>query len=415
MRPMRGQKEWIAAADIGNANVTVVVGSPTAYGVEIAATSTQTFEATSTPDAELLCVERLSDALRAALDEASTFVGRDAVRELYVTTSSGDVRSLASFGVSSVPTGEVRPEDVQHALSATRDPAPPPGMTTLHVMPVEFLVDDHLRVRRPHGLRGHRLEARVQRVLGSQQRLQMIRQCAKNCGVSVRGVAADIVTSSTAVLTEEEKEEGVVVIDLGHAATDVAVWQHGSMHRAARVPVAGHHVVGDIGVSLRVARDEASRLKREHGAALTEHVDPRESFVARGPDGRRTRHPRRLLATIIEPRLQEIFEAVRREVGQSGVTPTRYVLTGGTSMLEGVCALAESSLGAPVRRGVPRRVGGMIDVVRHPRYAASVGALLEVVDTRGLGASSSGFYPLVQPTRWEVLSRQARAWLERLF
>lgn len=412
---MKGtQGEWIAAADIGNASVTVLVGRPTTYGVEIWATSTERFDGASTPDAEVLCVDRMTEALRAALNEASTFVGRDAVQELYVTTSSADARSLSSFGVSSVPSGVVEPEDVQRALSATRDPAPPPGLTTLHVMPVEFILDDHLRVRRPHGLRGQRLEARVQRVLGSQQRLQMIRQCAKNCGVSVRGVAADVVAASTAVLKEQEKEDGVVLIDIGHAATDVAVWQHGSLHHSARIPLAGHHIVSDIGVALRVDRERASRLKREHGVALTELVDQRESFFVRGPDGRRE-HPRRLLATIIEPRLQEIFECVRREVGQSGVAPKSVVLTGGTAMLNGACDLAAESLGAPARLGLPERVGGMMDVVRHPRYAASVGALLEAVERAQLGRSPSGFYPLVKPTRWQVLSRNARALLNRLF
>jgi cell division protein FtsA len=226
---------------------------------------------------------------------------------------------------------------------------------------------------------GAELEARVHLVTASEGAIGNLTRCATMCGLELKGVVHDTLAASEAVLTETEREMGCVVVDIGGGTTDVAIWNDGALSHSVVIPYGGDALTSDVGIAFRVPRDTAERLKRHHGSAVTERVEQTDTFVVPGVGGRPTQSvSRRLLATVLEPRLEEILRLVKREVELSGYQDTiraGYVLTGGGAALNGAMVLAERTLEAPVRLGIPLGVGGMVDVVRHAKYGAAVGLL----------------------------------------
>jgi len=265
-------------------------------------------------------------------------------------------------------------------IDAARAVAIPADRKILHILPQEFIIDGEDGIREPVGMSGVRLEARVHMVTGAVSAAQNIVKCVRRCGLEVDDVILQQLASSYAVLTEDEKDLGVCLCDIGGGTTDIAVFVNGAIHYSAVIPVAGDQVTNDIAVTLRTPTHHAEDLKIKYACALTQLANPEESIEVPSVG---ERPPRRLerqrLAEVVEPRYEELFDLVHAELKRSGfdnLLVAGIVLTGGASKMDGAIELAEEVFNMPVRLGVPQYVTGLVDVVRNPIYATGVGLLL---------------------------------------
>lgn len=404
---------WMAGIDVGRSKVAVVIGRVRHDQLEIIGHSTHRFRLTDRAHRVNVDIDENGRAMSAALIEAARMGGVPVPRRGFVATCAAGPRSIPQVGRAIVRGEVVETADVMRALEDAQ--AADDGVATAHVMPTAYVLDGERRVADPLGCPAHRLEAHVQRLAVSKARLRALEQVAKQCDLRVDGVGVDVLAASEATLLPSEREEGVVLIDVGHASTDIAVWLRGRLVHTAHLATAGSEVSRDIRQALGVKHAMAERLAREFGVALTDVVDAWETI----PLPQRSGEPykRRVLGTICEPRIREILKSVRDELVRAGYGDMvrGAVLTGGTSMLAGTLDLAEGMLGVQARYGKPRRVTGLIDSVCHPKYATAVGALGLGVGRGRRGASTSGMYPVVRMTRWQMMSRQLTEVVNRLF
>jgi len=374
---------FVVAVDVGTSKVCAVVGRRTPDGVDVVGFGTH--ESRGLRKGQVVELEATAESLRAALDEAELMAGIDA-RNIYVGISSGQQRGRLAEASLRLGSGVVNPGDVDRVLDLARRQVVRTGQEVLHTLPVEFGVDGEAGLRRPAGLSGHWLHARAHVVTTSTQTVQNLSRCADRCGVVVDGMVMETLASSFSTLDRQERERGVVLVDIGGGTTDIAVWHGGAIVHSAVIPYGGDNVTKDIAIGLSTSWDAAARLKEQYGCALTDRADTRSTIDVPGLMGRPSQKmSAALLATIIEPRLDEILRLVRREVelcGYMDVLESGYVLTGGSVVMPGSVELARRALGASIRVGVPVGVGGLLDVVRQPRYAAAVGLLNFVARNR---------------------------------
>jgi cell division protein FtsA len=275
---------------------------------------------------------------------------------------------------------EVTHADVEHVIDAAKAVAIPADQRILHVLPQEFVIDGQEGIRDPIGMSGVRLEARVHIVTGADSAAQNIVKCVQRCGLTVEDIVLEQFASSFAVLTEDEKELGVCLVDIGGGTTDIAVFSAGAIRHTAVIPIAGDQVTNDIAVSMRTPTQYAEDIKVRYACALSQLANPDESIEVPSVGDRPPRRlARQTLAEIVEPRYEELFNLIRDELRRSGleeVIAAGIVLTGGSARMEGAIDLAEEIFHVPVRLGVPQQVRGLADVVRNPVYSTAVGLLL---------------------------------------
>ncbi len=308
---------------------------------------------------------------------------------------------------------EVTPLDVQRAIETARAMPIPTDQQVLHILTQEFIIDGQDGVREPLGMSGVRLEVKVHIVTGAVSAAQNIVKCVRRCGLEVNDLILQPLASSLAVLTEDEKELGVCLVDVGGGTSDIAVFREGAIRHTAVVPIAGDQITNDIAMALRTPTAEAEDLKVRHGCALRQLSEAGQMIEVAGVGDRPPRMlSRQTLAEVIEPRVEELYSLIQQVLRDSGyeeLLSSGVVLTGGSSVMQGMVELGEEIFHMPVRLGIPRYAGGLSDVVRNPRYATAVGLLLEgVVQTqRGLIARQGGSFR-------QVLGRM-REWLQRNF
>jgi cell division protein FtsA len=267
----------------------------------------------------------------------------------------------------------------------------------LHVLPQQFVIDEQDGIKKPLGMSGVRLEAEVHIVTGAVTSAQNIIKSCNRAGLEVRDLVLQQLASSYAALTEEEKNLGVALIDIGGGTTDIAIFHQGSIWHTSVIPLGGNHVTNDIAVGLRTPPAEAEKIKRRHGCAMAALVRPEESIEVPSVSGRESRTlSRMVLAEIVQPRVEEILELAKKEMEKSGfleMIPSGVVVTGGSALLEGLPELADQIFDLPVRRGTPRNVGGMVSAIESPVYTTGVGLVLYGMhhrDGRGFGAGAEG-------------------------
>jgi cell division protein FtsA len=326
-------------------------------------------------------VDSAAEAIKRALDEAELTAGVD-IDVVHLALSGAHVKAFNSRGVVAVAgrNREITREDVKRAIDAARAVALPAGREILHVLPQDFVVDDQDGIAVPVGMTGSRLEVNVHVVTGSSSSMQNMVACVNKAGVEVGDTVLEQLAASEAVLTADEKELGVAVVDIGGGTTDFAVFERGSLWHTGVVAVGGDHFTNDIAVGLRMPIPEAEKLKRRSGCALTSLVPEDETMEVASIAGRRPRvMPRRVVSEILQPRAEEICHLLWDEVRKAGFEKTLHsgiVLTGGGSMLEGMVEIAEQIFDLPVRRGEPEGVGGLADHVNSPAFGTSVGLLM---------------------------------------
>jgi cell division protein FtsA len=323
-------------------------------------------------------IEATVDSIRRAVEDAELMAGVE-IRSAFVGIAGGHIKGINSRGVVAISgkNREVSRQDIDRVIDAAKAVALPVDREVIHVLPQEYIVDDQGGIREPLGMTGSRLEAEVHIVTGAVASAQNIIKCASKAGLEVQDIVLQQLASAEATLTPEEKDLGCVLVDVGGGTTDVAVFVEGSIYHTAVLAVGGDLLTNDIAIGLRTPHPEAESVKRKFGCALAGMTRPDEKIEVPSVGGRRPRIlTRQTLCEIIQPRLEELFFLVEREIrraGYAGRVNGGVVVTGGSSIMEGVPELAEQIFDMPVRRGIPRGVGGLTDVISSPMYATGVG------------------------------------------
>jgi cell division protein FtsA len=338
------------------------------------------------------------------------------IHSVYAGIAGSHVRSLNSHGIVAIKDKEVVQGDVERVIDAAKAVAIPADQKILHVLPQEYIIDAQEGIRDPIGMSGVRLEAKVHIVTGADSAAQNIVKCVQRCGLAVDDIVLEQLASSYAVLTEDEKDLGVCVVDIGGGTTDIAVFGGGAIRHTAVIPIAGDQVTNDIAVSMRTPTQYAEDIKIKYACALSQLANPDETIEVPSVGDRPPRRlARQTLAEIVEPRYEELFALVRDELRRAGLeeaVATGIVLTGGSSKMEGAVELAEEVFHMPVRLGVPQYVSGLVDVVSNPIHATGVGLLLYAKSN--LEVTSAREAPLLAGGVKSIFERM-RAWFQGNF
>ncbi|MES9848412.1 MAG: cell division protein FtsA, partial [Candidatus Thiodiazotropha sp.] len=318
-------------------------------------------------------------SIQRAVEEAELMAGCE-IHSVYAGIAGSHIRSLNSHGIVAIRDKEVTQGDVERVIDAARAVAIPADQKILHILPQEFIIDEQEGIRDPIGMSGVRLEARVHMVTGAVSAAQNIVKCIRRCGLEADDLILEQLASSHSVLSEDEKELGVCLVDIGGGTTDIAVFTGGAIRHTAVIPIAGDQVTNDIAVAMRTPTQYAEEIKMKYACALTQLATSDETIEVPSIGERPPRRlSRQTLAEVVEPRYEELMTLIQAELRRSGfedLIAGGVVLTGGSSKMEGVIELAEEVFHMPVRLGVPQYVSGLSDVVRNPIYSTGVGLLL---------------------------------------
>ncbi|OGA28996.1 MAG: cell division protein FtsA [Betaproteobacteria bacterium RIFCSPLOWO2_02_FULL_65_24] len=404
-------KNLIVGLDIGTSKVVAVVAELTPDG-RIDIVGMGNHESRGLKKGVVVNIEATVNAIQRALEEAELMADCK-ISRVFTGIAGSHIRSFNSTGMVAVKDKEVTTLDVDRAIETARAMPIPTDQQVLHILTQEFIVDGQDGVREPLGMSGVRLEVKVHIVTGAVSAAQNIVKCVRRCGLEVNDLVLQPLASSLAVLTEDEKELGVCLVDIGGGTTDIAVFREGAIRHTAVVPIAGDQITNDIAMALRTPTADAEELKIRYGCALRQLADANEMVEVPGVGDRPSRQlSRQVLAEVIEPRVEELYSLVQKVLRDSGyeeLLSSGVVLTGGSAVMQGMVELGEEIFHMPVRLGIPRYSGGLSDVVRGPRYATAVGLLLEgkTQMERGMLARQGGSFK-------QVFGRM-REWFQRNF
>jgi len=324
-------------------------------------------------------IDSTVESIKKAVQEAELMAGVE-INAVYVGISGGHIKGLNSHGVAAIKNREVGPADVARAIDGARAVNIPMDQQILHVIPQEFIIDDQDGIKDPLGMSGTRLDVKVHIITGAVTAIQNIVKSCSRAGLHVNDLVLQPLASSRAVLTSEEQELGVAVVDIGGGTTDMALFREGSLWYTEVLPIGGNHLTNDIAIGLRTPASEAEKIKIKYGCALASLVKHEETLDVPSVGGRPPRLlSRQILSEIMEPRVEELFGMVQQRLKKTGyedMLASGIVLTGGTALMEGVQDAAERYIGLPIRRGTPKNIGGLMDVVNSPVYATGVGLVL---------------------------------------
>jgi len=402
------EKELVVALDIGTSKIVAIVGEVQEDG-ELEVIGFGSHPSRGLKKGVVNNIEATVNSIQRAVEEAELMAGCD-IQSVYTGIAGSHIRSLNSHGIVGIRDREVGPGDVDRVIDAARAVPIPADQRILHVLPQEFIIDGQEGIRDPIGMSGVRLEARVHMVTGAASAAQNIVKCVQRCGLEVEDIVLEQLASSYAVLTEDEKELGACLVDIGGGTTDIAVFHDGAIKHTAVIPIAGDQVTNDIAISLRTPTQYAEEIKIKYACALSQLANRDETIevpsVGDRPPRRLARHT---LAEVVEPRYEELFQLIANELRRSNfeeLIAAGIILTGGSSKMEGAVELAEEVFHMPVRLGMPQYVKGLGEVVRNPIHATGVGILLYARDKAERGVDTA-----VRGGLREVWSRM-RSWFQ---
>jgi cell division protein FtsA len=368
----------IVGLDIGTSKVVAIVGEINAEG-GLNIVGIGRHRSRGLRKGAVVNIESTVQSIQRAVEEAELMAGCR-IHSVYAGIAGSHIRSMNSHGIVAIRDREVYAADIERVIDAAQAVAIPADQKILHILPQEFIIDSQEGVKEPLGMSGVRLEAKVHLVTCATNAYQNIEKCIKRCGLEVDEIILEQLASSYSVLTEDEKELGVCVIDIGGGTTDIAIFTEGAIRHTGVIPIAGDQVTNDIAMALRTPTDFAEELKIKYACALSQLASPDEMIKVPGVGERAPRElSRQALADVVEPRYDELFHLIQAELRHSGyadMLAAGIVLTGGTSKMEGVVELAEEIFHMPVRIGMPYEVSGLVDIVRNPTYSTGVGLLL---------------------------------------
>lgn len=380
-------KDLIVGLDIGTSKIVALVAETTPEGrLKVIGMGTQ--DSKGLKKGMVVNIEETVQAISRVIQEVELMADCK-VREVYTGIAGSHIRSFNSTGMVAIKDKEVTTGDLDRVIEIARAVSIPAEQEILHILTQEFLIDGADGIREPIGMSGLRLEVKVHIVTGAVSAAQNIVKCVRRCGLEVSDLVLQPLASSYAVLSEDEKDLGVCLIDIGGGTTDLAVWTQGAIRHTAIIPIAGDQITNDIALALRTPTREAEDIKIKHGAALSQLADPEDRLEVAGVDDRPSRTlSRRALADVIQPRVEEIFDLAQQELRRAGfedMLSSGIVLTGGATAMPGMVELGEEIFHMPVRLGIPKYTGGLSDVVQNPRYSTAYGLLLEALAQRKRG------------------------------
>ncbi len=374
---MAKREELIVGLDIGTTKVACLVGEVSEDGVDIIGIGTQ--PCSGLKKGVVVNIDATVAAISKAIEEAEHMAGVE-ITTVYAGIAGSHIKAFHSEGVVAIRDREVRAGDIERVIEAAKAVSIPQDREILHVVPQEFTVDAQDGIKEPLGMSGVRLEARVHIVTAAVAAAQNIIKCCSRCSLQVADLVLEPLATAEAVLHRDEKELGVALLDIGGGTSDLVIYNEGALVHTLVLPIGGHQLTNDIALGLRTPMSEAERLKHKHGCAMSSLIAADETIEVPSVGGRPPRVlARTVLSEILQPRVDEIFTLVRDEIERCGLSETLasgLVVTGGSTILQGLPELAEEVLGMPVRRGLPQGFGGLTDVVRSPIYATGVGLLL---------------------------------------
>ena len=372
------ENELTVGLDIGTSKIVAIVGKKNTEGlVEIVGIGSH--PSRGLKRGVVVNIETTVNAIQRAIEEAELMAGCQ-IHSVYAGIAGSHIRSMNSHGIVAVRDREVVQADIDRVIDAAQAVAIPADQKVLHILPQEYVIDNQEGIKEPLGMSGVRLEAKVHLVTCAVNAAQNIEKCVQKCDLDVDDIILEQLASSYAVLTEDEKELGVCMVDIGGGTTDMAIFTGGAIRHTAVIPIAGDQVTNDIAMALRTPTQNAEEIKIKYACALTQLAGADETIKVPSVGDRPPRDlSRQALAEVVEPRYEELFTLIQSELRRSGfedVIAAGIVLTGGTSKMEGVVELAEEIFHMPVRLASPQGVSGLADVVNNPMYATGVGLLM---------------------------------------
>ena len=371
------EKHRIVGLDIGTNKVAAIVGEVSERN-ELEIIGIGTHLSKGLKKGVVVDIESTVFSIQKAVEEAELMAGCE-ISSVYTGIAGSHISSLNSHGIVAIKDREVFHQDIERVIDAAQAMAIPADQKILHVIPQEYLVDEMEGIKEPLGMSGVRLEAKVHMVTGAVNAAQNIEKCVERCGLAVNEVILEQLASSYSVLTNDERDLGVCLIDIGGGTTDIAIFTGGAIRHTAVIPIAGDQVTNDIAMALRTPTQSAEEIKIKYACALTQLAKPEETIKIPGAGDKISRDlSRQALAEVVEPRYEELFALVQSELRKSGyedLVASGIVLTGGASKIEGVIELAEEIFHMPVSIGMPKHLAGLKDIVRNPVYATGVGLL----------------------------------------
>ncbi|NDC37679.1 MAG: cell division protein FtsA [Proteobacteria bacterium] len=389
---MPSKPNIIVGLDIGTTSIRVVVSELKSDGkVEILGLGST--ESHGLRKGVVINIESTVDAIGKAVTQAETMAGCE-ISAVYAAISGSHIKGLNSHGIVGIKHREVSHLDIEKVIEAAKAVAIPLDREVLHVLPQEFIIDEQDGIKAPLGISGVRLEARVHIVTGAVASAQNIVKCANRCGLAVRDIVLASLASAKAVVSAEERELGVCVLDIGGGTTDLIVFHAGAVKHTSVISVGGNHITNDIAAGLRTPIGAAEQIKCRYGVALGSLVSADDTIEVPSTGGRQSRVlSKQILAEIIEPRATEIFTLVQRDLVKAGMDElltSGLVLTGGTANLGAITQVAERVFNLPVRLGAPMGLGGLVDLVKGPEFATVAGLVLYGAETPGAGRMPGG-------------------------
>jgi cell division protein FtsA len=398
-------KDLMVGIDIGTSKVVAIVGEVVDGKLNIVGMGTHPSQGLKR--GVVVNIESTVQSIQHAVEQAEQMAGCQ-IYSAFTGIAGSHIRSLNSHGIVAIRDREVVQADVDRVIDAAKAVAIPADQKILHILPQEFIIDNQDSIREPLGMSGVRLEAKVHIVTGAVSAAQNIIKCLKRCGLIASDIVLEQFASSYSILSEDEKELGVCMIDIGGGTTDVAIFTDGSIRHTAAIPIAGDQVTNDIAIALRTPARNAEDIKLKYACALQELADPNQMIDIPTVGHRQVRHlPRRALAEVVEARYEELFALVAAEIRRSGLEDliaAGVVLTGGASKVEGAVELAERVFKMPVRVGAPQQVTGDEHVINNPIYATGIGLLLYGLHQR------NGNQEAPAPASFKKIWEKMRGW-----
>lgn len=388
--------KMIVGLDIGTSKVVAIVAAITEEG-ELEVVGIGSHPSRGLKKGVVVNIESTVQSIQRAVEEAELMAGCQ-IHSVYAGIAGNHIRSLNSHGIVAIKDREVYALDLERVIDAAQAVAIPADQKVLHILPQEYIIDSQEGIKEPLGMSGVRLEAKVHLVTCAVNAAQNIEKCIRRCGLEVEDIILEQLASSYAVLTDDERELGVCLVDIGGGTTDIAIFTEGAIKHTGVIPIAGDQVTNDIAMALRTPTQFAEEIKIKYACALTQLAGAEETIKVPSVGERAPRDlSRQALAEVVEPRYDELFNLVLAELRRSGyedLIAAGIVLTGGTAKMEGVVDLAEEIFHMPVRLGVPQDVHGLTDIVRNPIYSTGVGLLQygvkETLNAEASGRSKSG-------------------------
>ena len=412
MNKASGNKDLIVGLDIGTSKIVVIAAEVTSDGTfEIIGMGSH--PSSGLKKGVVANIETTVNAIQRALEEVE-LMANCKIHDVYTGVAGNHIKSFNSHGMVAIKDREVSELDVERVMETAKAVNIPANQQVLHILNQEFIIDGQEDVREPIGMNGIRLEVKVHIVTGSIPAVQNIMKCVRRCGLEVGDVVLQPLASSMAVLSEDEKDLGVCLVDIGGGTTDIAVFNQGAIRHTAVIPIAGDQVTNDIAMALRTPTKDAEDIKCRYGCALKGMADSREMIEVLGVGERGTRQlSRQTLAEVIEPRVEELYLLVQKELRRSGfeeLLSSGIVITGGSSSLLGMVELGEEIFHMPVRLGLPLYRGSLAEVVRTPRFSTGVGLIIAGIEQNRHHQKAS-----LQGNSFKLILERIGNWFQRNF